>query len=282
MPRGVGRVVGEELDVDRRATVVPVDRAVDAGGAATGHHRGEHGEVGAVVGPTVAIVGVVERDAIVFEVDAQATVAEDAVAIEQVAIASRDRDAVARVARDDVALARVLAADDGVAGGDAHAGTAIAQQRHTVRSHADVVALHAVATRGAAADLDAVRTVARDHVACRGRAATHRGGLAAGQEDAHAGVAQRRRAAGVQAHDVALHSGCHAATDVDATAIVARHQVAGAGRRAADGDGAAVVHVQAVAGVAQVNGARDVGADLVALHRHRSRGGDPHAPVAKA
>ncbi len=127
-----------------------------------------------------------------------------------------------------------------------------------------------------------MRAVARDDVASRRGAAAHRGGVAAGQVDAHPRVAQRRRATGVQAHRVALHGGGHAATDVDATAIVARNQVAGTRCRATDGDGAAVVHVQAVARVTQVNRARDIGADLVALHGHRARGGDPHAPVAEA
>ena len=62
------------------------------------------------------------------------------------------------------------------------------------------------------------------------------------------------------------------AVDADAVAVVARDDVARGRSRAAD-DGAARADVDAVGGVAEIGGAGGVGADLVALDRHRAGAG---------
>ena len=53
------------------------------------HDTGEDREVLQVVRPGIAVARVVRRDAVVAEIDAQGRVAEDAVAVDQVAASRR-------------------------------------------------------------------------------------------------------------------------------------------------------------------------------------------------
>ncbi len=134
----------------------------------------------------------------------------------------------------------------------------------------DRVAQERVA-RAAAGVIDAVTRVVGDDVACAGVDAADRvvGGKP-GEPDARVAVAHRV-AVGVHTNGVALHN-VVVAQDVDAVRVVAGDEVAFTGVQPADGvavrrraraDGADD-HTRG--GVAQIDGAGDIGADVVALH----------------
>src|SRR5205823_5971722 len=116
------------------------------------------------------------------------------------------------------------------------ARTAIAEGESAGGVGADVVALDGIAGRGDpdARVADARGAVAGDDVA-RGRRRTADGVVAAAQVDAIEAVAQGRVAGGVQADRVALERVAGAARDVNANIVVAGDNIAGPGRRAADG-----------------------------------------------
>src|SRR5262249_44054598 len=207
---------------------------------------------------------VVGRDAVVAQVDAQAVVAEDAVVADGVAVTRQHVDADG-VEGDRVGRRR-RAADGVAAGGDADAVAAVAQVGGAVRGGADQVALDGDG-RGRAADLDAVAVVAADHVAGVGDRAADGHLVGVDDVDAVLGVAQVGGAVDVGPDEVALDLVARAgAVDPDAVAGVARDDVAGAHRGAADGVGVgAAVDADAEA-VGDGGGAGDVGADEVARH----------------
>ena len=148
---------------------VGIETAHD-GGACTRHRgAGEHREVLQAVGARVNVVGVIGRDAIGAQVDAQAGVAVDAVAQHRHRGAGRHKDAVTGVEGNRVALAGRGATNARVVGRAAVANqdavAAVAQCAAAVGSGADEVAADDGAGAGACiTQVDAVAGVAADQV----------------------------------------------------------------------------------------------------------------------
>ena len=150
------------------------------------------------------------------------------------------------------------------------------------RVGADVVALHQVGDRVAAADLDAGCTVAREDVAEHGRGPADRVAGCGVQEDAVASISQGKAAEDVGTDKVSDDEASQErsptrrrlnAADGNAVLPVARDDVAGQGREATDRIPCGTSDRDAVAPVAQGPLTRDVGANEVAQHQVARRSG---------
>ncbi len=155
---------GVEIERERRA-----GRAVQCagrGGRGAGVGREDDGVILQVVRPREDVAGMVERDAVFAEVDAQKSIAEDGVGADRVPRGAcvGHRNAVLLVERDHVAEG---AADHVIASArrDKDAVAGIGQRRGAAGARADEIAHHGVPIRAAAKDLHAGSAVARDEVA---------------------------------------------------------------------------------------------------------------------
>ena len=165
--------------------------------------------------------------------------------------------------RDDVAFARRRAADGRVAAEDGDAAVLIAERERAGGVGADEVALDDDAG-DAAADRDPVDGVGGDDVArSRSRATDH--GAVGIDEDSIVEVAERSRPGDVRADEVSAGDEVRPAVEPDAVAAVARDDVAGRGRGAADRDVHAGGDVDAGLVSREGVAARGVRADEVAL-----------------
>jgi hypothetical protein len=259
-PPGAGRVGADVVALDER-----VDDAVqeDAVHAVAGDDVARAGDVPAN-GVAVGRTRNPDPGQTVGQRGAAAGVRADEVALDNVvggAVAG-DLDAVAVVARDDVARAQGGPADEVVprAAGNEDAVVGVAEVGGPVAVGADVVALDDVAERARGADLNA-GAVAGDDVALRGRDAADRV-PAAEDVDADAGVPKHSRARAVGADVVAEDAIVVArGIDLDAVQLVSGDDVALSRGDAAD-DVAAAVDQNAVGGVVVASaGRRAVGVE---------------------
>ncbi len=157
----------------------------------------------------------------------------------------------------------------GIVEGHVPAGARLAK-RHQVDPQ-EAVGVHGVSRNldrpGVWGDADTVAGVEGDDVALARLRASYSVTLRGVNKHAVAPVSDGNGAAGVRADVVApnLVDRGPGTGDVNAVAVVAGDDVARPGRRPADRVAGRAVDVHAVAGVAQVGGAGDVGADVVAL-----------------
>src|SRR5262249_15051909 len=151
---GVGGAADEELQPKGGAGRA-AQRAADRGAEEGAADARQGGEVLEVVGPAVEILGVIGSDAARVEVDAQAAVGADRIALDAVPGAEEagNGDPSAGVEGDGVAHAGGGAPDGAAVAADhGHAGAAVAQVGRAADVGADPVALHQ--DNVAAGDLD--------------------------------------------------------------------------------------------------------------------------------
>ncbi len=286
VPAGVAGGAREVFDPVRRIGLTR-ERALHAQRRPARADQRQHGEVLQIVRASVRIERVVRRDAVVSEVDPERAIRADRVPEDHVPVA-RGRvecHAGAAVVRDQVALARVHAADGEVrapkGAGDEQPLARVPERERAARVHADRVPDEAIRESRQA---DAHARVARDDVPLAGGGAADREVVAVRLE-ARARRDQRpvrdRRAAGrvrthvVTAERAAGHGGLHP----DAVRAVPRDDVPRL-RRGAAHDDAVRPHLEPVSVVCERGRAGRVDPDPVAGH-DAARAGDYDAAAAE-
>ena len=249
---------------------------------ATGYgHAVDHGEVYEIVCAAVAVTRIVGRDAIGFEVDAEAAVRGDRIALDRDAGRAAGHihselivpDEIARAARRPTDRHRSRATHR-------DAAVVVAERRGAIGPDAEVVALDYMARP--AGDVDAVGigdgvVVPGDDVARAGGRTPDGGGRGAAEDKPIPVVAQGGGARGVGADEVALNDGAarRCAVDGDAVQRVARDQIA---RTAAtDDDAGRIVDADAFLAIAEIDRPAEVGADVVVAHDRAGGAGEGDA-----